>query len=148
MDRSSFLRKALLGNAAFSTLTGVEMLAFPDAVARFIGLDQPREIRQLGVELLAFAALLTWTATRRHVRPWAAGIFTALDVGWVVATAALLVSRPDLLNTAGTITTVVVALAVADFAVLQVIGIRRLTGGTAERDDGTALTTAETAAGA
>ena len=139
MDRSSFLRKALLANAAFSTLCGIAMLAAPESLSRLVGLGDPRELRDLGASLLVFAVFLTVTATRRRLRAWAAGIFTAMDIAWVVGTAALLIARPEVLNATGKVAAVVVALVVADFAVLQIIGIRRLTRGGQERDDGRAV---------
>ena len=73
-----------------------------------------------------FAAVLTVTATRRRIRLWAAGTITAMDVAWVLGTAALLIGRPETFNTAGTVAAVVVALVVADFAFLQFLGIRRV----------------------
>ncbi len=82
MDRSSYLRKALLANAAFSTLCGVDMLLLPDMIARFIGLADPRQLRDLGASLLFFAACLTVAAMRRPVRPAAARVFIAWSPTW------------------------------------------------------------------
>lgn len=136
MQKSTMLKKALLVNAAFSALSGAEMLFFPDAISRFIGFSAPGQLRELGVALLLFAAAVAYTATRRPIRIWAAGLISALDVAWVVGTAALLVARPDLFNTVGVVSAVVVALAVADFAFFQVLGIRRLTAAAQGRHDG------------
>lgn len=134
--RKNLLRNALLGNAAFSTLTGFELLAFPEAMGRFIGFQSPALLRELGASLLFFAAVVAFTATRRPIRLWAAATISAMDISWVVGTAALLIARPDLLNTAGTITALVVAFVVADFALFQIIGIRRLTSTRQQRDHG------------
>lgn len=139
MDNSSFLRKALLGNAAFSTLCGLDLLFAPAAVDRLIGLGNPAELRGLGIQLLVFALALVIAATRRRLRAWVAGLFTTLDVAWVAGTAVLLVARPDVLSGTGNLVAFLVADAVAVFAVLQIVGIRRLTHGGRERHDGGAL---------
>lgn len=131
----SLLRKALLSNAVFSTLTGVEMLLFPEAISRFIGFSAPGQLRELGVSLLLFAAVVTFTATRRPIRLWAAGMISAMDIVWVLGTVALLGMRSDLFNTAGVISAALVAVVVADFAVFQIIGIRRLTTNGGHQDD-------------
>lgn len=132
----SLLFKALIGNAIFSTLTGLEMLFFPEAIAGFIGFSAPGQIQQLGFSLLFFATVVTFVATRRPIRLWAAWLISASDILWVVGTVALLLTRPDLLNTAGIISAILVALVVADFAVFQILGIRRLTRDSHRRDDG------------
>ena len=122
-------------DAAFSTLCALPMLLGPDTVARFIGFSQPRELRDLGVSLLLFAVFLTVTATRKRIRVWIAASITAMDVAWVLGTAALLLTRSDLFNTTGIVTAIIVALAVGDFAALQAMGIRRLTAGAPKRHD-------------
>ncbi len=144
--RKSLLFKALIGNAMFSTLSGLEMLFFPETMARFIGFSAPGQLRQLGLSLLLFAATVVFAATRRPIRLWAAGLISALDILWVVGTVALLLTRPDLFNTAGIISAALVALAVADFAIFQIIGIRRLTNDGHRRHDGTETTPLATAA--
>ena len=123
MDRQrseTLLRRALLANAGFSTLSASICLAMPAAVGNFMGVAS-REISSLGLELAAFAIGIMVLLTRDITRGWArnvvAGII-ALDVLWVVGSAVLLMS-PNPLTTAGQWTVGVVALAVADFAYFQ-----------------------------
>lgn len=128
------LRRALLGNATFSALSAAICLGLKDPVAAWIGLAAP-EVFSLGVDLGLFAAGLTFLATRRDLTKTRYQIATfgviALDVLWVLGSAVMLFA-PTPLTTAGRLTVVVVAVAVADFAVFQALGWWRLRKGAPE----------------
>lgn len=135
MQRSNMLRNALLANAAFSLITGIELTFFSGSMSKFLGFSATGLLQELGISLLAFAAIVGFTATRKPIKLWAAGLISAMDILWVVGTAGLLLTRPDLFNTAGIVTASVVALAVADFAFFQILGMRRLTAQASEGHD-------------
>ena len=74
---------------------------------------------------LAFGALCAWVASRETLpQAWARVIFAA-DIAWV-AGSALVLLLPASWTTAGIAGIVVVALVVADLAVLEYLGLRRL----------------------
>ncbi len=125
----SMLRWALGGNALFSTLTGIASLVAPAAIGTFLGLPAG-EISALGTELLLFAAFLFFLATRQDLeRPWIRNtvlVVIALDVLWVLGSAVAILAPTTPLTTAGKWTVMAIAVVVADFAVFQTVGWRRL----------------------
>lgn len=126
---SNLLRWALSANAVFSTLTGLGALLAPAALGAFLGLPAA-ELTALGTELLLFAAFLFFLVTRKKFeRPWIRGTVLAviaLDVLWVIGSAAAILAPATPLTAAGKWTVLATAVIVADFAAFQTIGWRRL----------------------
>ena len=119
-------KRYLLGNAVFSTLSGLTFALAAEAVAGFIGLDQVALVRAAGLGLLGFAGFVAYVATRPAIDLQAAFSIVIGDLSWVVATVPILMF--DVLSSNG----MVAALAIADivllFAGLQYYGIRRIKG--------------------
>jgi len=127
MTNDAFLRAALRGNAAFSTLSGLAALVFAGPLAPWLGVpDAAPWLRALGVGLVAFAAGLVWLASREEVPSGTAWGVVAADLGWVLGTVPLVAA--DLLSRPGDWLAVGIADFVLLFAVLQAVGIRRLAG--------------------
>jgi hypothetical protein len=127
MANDTFLRIALRGNAAFSTLSGVAALAFAGALAPWLGVpDAAPWLRALGVGLLGFAACLVWLASRAEIPPVTAWGVVMADLAWVAGTVPLVAI--ELLSRPGDWLAVGIADFVLLFAVLQAVGIRRLDG--------------------
>ena len=131
------LRRTLWGNAAFSIVSGAVLAAFAAPFARLaahapvslMGLDLAIVFELLGVGVIAFGALCAWVASREALpRAMARTIFAA-DLAWV-AGSALVLTLPASWTTAGVVGIVAVAVIVADIAILEYLGLRRLTGGT------------------
>jgi hypothetical protein len=127
------LRRTLWGNAGFSVISGAVLVAFAgpfaalatEAPLAVAGLDLAIVFELLGVGVVAFGVLAGWAASRRALpRSWAQAIFAA-DIAWV-AGSALVLLLPASWSTAGIAGIVVVALIVADIAVLEYLGLRRL----------------------
>lgn len=119
------LRRALLGNAAFSAICGILIVIFD---ARIVGLmtNVQYHLWPLGVMLLAFAASLAWFATRSRVNSaWVSSVIAA-DLAWVAGTAALLAGWRGMLTAAGMGILIAIAAFVLTFAELQWLGLRRL----------------------
>jgi hypothetical protein len=118
------LRLALRCNAGFSGLCALLCLAASGPIAASMGLPEAIWLQALGVQLLVFAGFLVWLAARPRIAPAIAWGVVAADVAWVVGTLPLVAA--DLL----TITGIWIALGVADvvafFAILQVVGLRRM----------------------
>lgn len=118
------LRSSLRGNAAFSTLCGLTSLLAATALAPALGVPEPMMLTSLGVQLLVFATLLVWLASRPAIRPALALAVVAADVLWVVGTVPLLVA--GVLTPLGSWTAFAIANVVALFAALQYLGVRRM----------------------
>ena len=75
--------------------------------------------------MIAFGALCAWVASRETLpEGWARVIFAG-DIAWV-AGSALVLALPAAWTTAGIAGIVVLALIVADLAILEYLGLRRL----------------------
>ena len=120
------LRKALLGNAALSGLSGLVLIIASGAVAGLLGPDIPASlVVAVGVVCLGFAIAVAAIARPHEPEPLAAVVVTTLDVLWILGSVALLAGFSDRLSTAGFWLVLGQAVIVADFALLQAISLRR-----------------------
>ncbi len=126
MFRSRLLRSALRGNAAFSGLTALALLAAGPSMASYLGAFPPGQLLSLGVQLALFAAWLLWLASRPLVPRWQVWLVIALDALWVVGSLMLLVSPPASLTTGGWWAVAIVMDVIGLFAALQFLGLRRV----------------------
>ena len=129
------LRRTLWGNAVFSIVSGAVLAIFAGPFAKVaahapvspLGLDLAIVFELLGVGVIAFGALCAWVTTREILpQAWARVIFAA-DLAWV-AGSVLVLAVPATWTMAGFVGIVAVALVVADIAVLEYLGLRRLSG--------------------
>ena len=127
------LRRTLWGNAIFSVISGAVLVALAGPFAALAteaplsvgGLELAVVFELLGVGVVAFGVLAGWAASRESLpRGWARAVFAA-DVAWV-AGSALVLLLPAPWSALGIAGIVVVALIVADIAVLEYLGLRRL----------------------
>ncbi len=131
------LRRTLWGNAAFSVLSGAVLVAFAGPFAQaaahapvsVLGLDLAIVLELLGVGVVAFGALCAWVASRPELPQGLARFIFVADIGWVAASA-LVLALPAAWTTAGIAAIVVVALIVADFVILEYLGLRRMSAAT------------------
>jgi hypothetical protein len=132
LPSDKLLRRTLWGNAVFSIASGaiLAILAGPFAGAAahapvtVMGLDLAIVLELLGLGVIGFGALCAWVASRPTLpQAWARVIFAA-DLAWV-AGSALVLLMPSW-TTTGIAGIVVVALIVADLAILEYLGLRRL----------------------
>jgi hypothetical protein len=124
--RYRVLRTALLGNAGFSTISGILMLFFPALVGDWLGVQAQLIFQLIGGGLLFFAADLIHQSTRPRMASWR-GLYSSIaDFGWVVGTVILLVAFPGVLSSQGVMIASAVALIVLAFGVWQLVGVDRL----------------------
>jgi len=123
-EPACFLRKALMGNALFSTLSGLTMLLAQGWVLRILGLASNVNLLILGVGLIVFAITLVVNARKQQVKKSDAWIAVLMDVAWVLGSYILIFIVP--FSTEGKWVVGVVAELVLVFAVLQFVGIRRI----------------------
>jgi len=127
------LRRTLWGNAIFSVVSGAVLAIFAAPFAAIaahdpttgLGLDLAIIFELLGLGVIAFGALCAWIASRETMpQGWARLIFAA-DLAWV-AGSVLVLAVPASWTAAGIAGIVLVALIVADLAILEYLGLRRL----------------------
>jgi hypothetical protein len=135
MNASSdrLLRRTLWGNAVFSVLSGVILTIFAAPFADIaahapitvLGVDLAIVFELLGLGVIAFGVLCAWIASRTALpEGWARVIFAA-DLIWV-AGSVLALALSASWTAAGVAGIVIVALIVADIAILEYLGLRRL----------------------
>jgi hypothetical protein len=127
------LRRTLWANAVFSVISGAVLVALAgpfaalatEAPLSVAGLELAIVFELLGVGVVAFGVIAGWAASRQTLpRSWVQAIFAA-DIAWV-AGSALVLLLPAAWSAVGIAGIVVVALIVADLAVLEYLGLRRL----------------------
>jgi hypothetical protein len=123
------LRRAMQADALVSGVAGLLLTALPGALGGLLGFPRPGYLLTVGLGLLGYAAWLLYSARRPAVNLWAGRAAILLNILWVAASAMLLLVAPSLFNTAGQWLVGLVALAVADFAVVQYVGLRRASRG-------------------
>jgi hypothetical protein len=120
------LRSALRASAAFSTLSGLALLAAPGAIGAVLGVQAPEVHQGIGLALLVFAADLLWFSRTPHTLRAIGRAAVAGDAAWMLGTLALALASPGLLRRTGWVLAGAVALAVAGFGAAQALGLRRL----------------------
>jgi hypothetical protein len=120
----ALLKKALMGNALFSILSGVAIVIANRWLVRFLGLPENVSLVILGVGLIAYAATLLLNARRPAIKITDAWVAVIMDLVWVVGSYVLILVVP--FSTGGKWVIASVAELVLAFAVLQWLGIRRI----------------------
>ena len=121
-QNATIVRRALLANAAFSTLTGTLTLLLQEPLSQHLGLPPGPWLPAVGAGLLLFAGLLLWSVrrgpTRRDLLAFVAG-----DWAWVLGSLALVLLAPDLLSADGRVLVSLLAVPVAVLGSLQALGL-------------------------
>ena len=123
-DRQGLLRYALVGNATFSTTTGLFIVVAHEWIARLLGLPGGRGLLGLGIGLLVFAMTLLINARRPELRLAEAWAVVLMDLAWVAGSYVILLVAPFTVE--GKWVIAIVADLVLMFAVLQWMGIHRI----------------------
>ena len=127
INTSQFLRRALLADAIFSGISAVVMTLDAGALAPFLNLPEAL-LRETGLFLIAYTALVGWLGTRPSVLRPLVMIVVAGNAAWTLASIALLFSGAVSPNLFGIIVVIAQAIATGVFAELQYIGLRRSEG--------------------
>ncbi|MCK4900451.1 MAG: hypothetical protein KAS38_16840 [Anaerolineales bacterium] len=125
LETKSFLQRALLGNAAFSGISGLFMVLAAGPISQFFGLDNPLFLTIIGILLLLYMPFLVWLANQSPVPNWMAWVVIELDVLWVIGSLILIFTSLVPLTTSGKWAVAITADIVTVFAILQYIGLRR-----------------------
>jgi hypothetical protein len=126
-ERQQLLRRALLANASFSTISGSVLVFAQRWVVRLLGLPETINLITLGISLLVFASVLVLFARKQPIKLLDAWIAVILDAVWVIGSYPLLFVVP--FSTSGKWVVGIVAEVVMAFGLMQWLGIRRIRKG-------------------
>ena len=124
-DNQRLLRNSLIGNAWFSILSAVAILGAGRYLADSLGLREHSTLTILAVGLIGYAGILLVNARRPQIKLADAWTAVVLDAMWVLGSCALVFVVP--FTSGGKWLIVAVAEVVFCFALLQSLGIRRVT---------------------
>lgn len=124
---SQFLRRAILADAIFSGLSAVLLTFGAGILAPLTNLPEAF-LRETGLFLIAYAALVGWLGTRQSMPRALVVIVIAGNAAWTLASIALLFSGWVTPNLLGEVLVAAQAIAVGAFAELQYIGLRKSGG--------------------
>ena len=130
INPSLFLRRAILGDAIFSGVSAVLLTVGAGGLASWLNLPEAL-LRETGLFLIAYAALVGWLGTRLQMPKALVQIVVVGNVVWTLASIALLFSSAISPNLLGEVFVVAQAIATGVFAELQYIGLRRSGGAVA-----------------
>ena len=127
------LRRTLWANAILSVGSGALLAALATPFAKMathaplqvLGLDLAIVLELLGLGFVAFGAVCGWVASRPEMPLGLARAIFVLDASWVAISAVILM-LPASWTLAGIAGIVVIALVVADLAILEYLGLRRI----------------------
>ena len=120
---SRMLFAALGANGAFSAVCGMILALASAAVAGWLGAPGPVWVALIGIGLVLFGCQLLWLASRGRVSRTDALVISAMDLGWVVVSAVLLIWVPESFTQVGIVTIAAVAGVVLIFSDLQLYAI-------------------------
>jgi cytochrome c oxidase assembly factor CtaG len=124
---SSLLKNALFIDSLFSLLSGIAFLLFSKAVASLLGVSASWIIPALGVGVIVYAIEI-YLAARAEPVPMGIARFAVYgNLVWVLGSVLLIFANPVPFSTAGKWTIAILADVVLVFAILQHVGLRRLT---------------------
>lgn len=126
------LRTTLTANAVLSGAAGLAAAALAGVLTEPLGIPAPLLV-VVGLALVPWSTMLWWARSRTVLLRRDVVTAIAGDMAWVAGSAAVLALSPGNLTVAGHWVIGIMALGVADFAVLQAVGLRRMTTGEAVR---------------
>ena len=130
INPSLFLRRALFADAIFSGASAVLLTSGAAELAPLTHLPETL-LRETGLFLILYAALVGWLGTRQAMPKVLVAIVIAGNAAWTLASIALLFSGAVTPNLLGEVFVAAQAIAVGALAELQYIGLRRSGGAVA-----------------
>ena len=121
---SVFLRRAILADAIVSGAMALLLTFAAGGLASLLNLPEAL-LRETGLFLIAYAALVGWLGTRQAMPKALVVIVIAGNAAWTLGSIALLFSGTVTPNLPGEAFVTMQAIAVGAFAELQYIGLRR-----------------------
>ena len=125
-NNSSLLRNALYGNSVFCFLSGLDFALFSKPIAMFLGLSASWIIFVLGIGLMIYGADVFFFARKESINEGFAKFVIGADIAWVVGSVILIFSSLVDFSIAGKWAIAIIADIVLVFAIVQFIGLRRM----------------------
>jgi len=127
INPSSFLRRAIQADAIFSGVSAVLLSFGAGEFSPLLNLPEAL-LRETGLFLIAYAALVGWLGTRQSMPKALVAIVIAGNAAWTLASTVLLLSDAVTPNLLGEAAIAMQAIVVGALAELQYIGLRRSSG--------------------
>jgi hypothetical protein len=127
INPSVFLRRAILADAIFSGASALLLTFGAGELAPLLNLPEAL-LRETGLFLIAYAALVGWLGTRTTMPKALVLIVIAGNAAWTIGSIALLFSNAVTPNLLGEAFVAIQAITVGAFAELQYIGLRKSGG--------------------
>jgi hypothetical protein len=127
INPSLFLRRAILADAIFSGASALLLSVGATELGPLLGLPEAL-LRETGLFLIAYAALVGWLGTRPSMPKALVVIVITGNAAWTLASIVLLFSGAVTPNLLGEVFVAAQAIAVGALAELQSIGLRRSGG--------------------
>jgi hypothetical protein len=124
INPSTFLRRAIQADAIFSGVSAVMLTLGAAMLAPLLNLPETL-LRETGLFLIAYAALVGWLGTRQSLPKALVMVVIAGNAAWTLASIALLFSDAVTPNLLGEAAIAMQAIMVGALAELQYIGWRR-----------------------
>jgi len=124
IESSAFLRRAIQADAIFSGASAVILTIGGGEIAPLLNLPEAL-LRETGLFLVAYAALVGWLGTRPVMPKILVAIVIAGNAAWALASIALLFSSAVAPNLLGEAAIAMQAIVVGVLAELQFVGLRR-----------------------
>jgi len=124
--QTSLLKKALLANAAFSSISGLSFILFTQAISQFLGWSNSWILATIGAGLVAFALMIYTVAQAKSINHAQVMSIIAADLSWVLLSIVVIFTPFVALTLEGKWAVAIVADIVAIFAFAQYWGLRRL----------------------
>ncbi len=121
------LKNVMLINAISSGATGLGLAVFPKAVAGLFETTATMPFVEVGIFLIAFAALVFSVSRGNPVNARAVRLVIVLDTLWVIGSAVIVLFQPFPIAVIGYVFIGAVAVWVAAMAYLQAAGLRQIT---------------------
>ena len=118
------LRKALIGNAIFTSICGLSCLLTADLIIAHIGVPDRIWIIGLGILLLSYVPMLLAAAARPLI--WLVRTIIVLDWGYVAIASVFLLSNWKQIDSIGFAMIMLSSALVALFALLQQTGLSHM----------------------
>ena len=127
INPSVLLRRAIQADAIFSGASALLLTFGAGALAPLLNLPEAL-LRETGLFLIAYAALVCWLGTRQSMPKALVLIVIAGNAAWTIGSIALLFSGAVTPNLLGEAVVAIQASATGAFAELQYIGLRKSGG--------------------
>lgn len=124
VDRTKFLRLALVVDAVVTGGNGLAYLAAAPLLSEVLGTDATL-LRGIGAFLLVYGVAVGFLGTRKTVHRAATRAVIGLNMVWALASILAVVTGVLEFTTIGAVWAIAQALTVAAFAELQIVGLRK-----------------------